>query len=192
MTLRTHGAQTNFAKNKPFIRPGKKGRLQGMKAHLVSAFIVPLLVSACVAPPVSTRTVRYQHGGSSGSSRDMAASSSYYSMGGTSAANPPIKPGETSSAYRAGLERQQREAVPDAQVMYQNNYQDAFGRRTDSGIYRSRGGVMEEVHIGNQPVLINPGAPMQAYPNVYQGGYAPPGTGAVYDPYTGRALPVRR
>lgn len=164
-----------------------------MKSRLLLLSAVSIVVSACVAPPVSTTTA-HRTPSRPGYSRELAAATSYDSMNGASASNPPIKPGETSSAYRAGLARQEREAVPDAQVMYQNNYQDAFGRRTDSGIYRSTGGVTEEVHIGNQQIPVMPGqyGPAPTYPNVYQGGYVAPGATTIYDPYTGRSAPVRR
>jgi hypothetical protein len=156
-----------------------------------SFLLLAVILSSCVAPAGRSTTYRtpskranhsYHSGGSVND----------YSMGGTSTANPPIQPGETSSAYRERLARQQREAVPDAEFMYQNTQQDILGRSTQSGIYRQRGGVTEEIHIGNQPIPNNYNGFAPTYPNVYQGGYAPPGTSAVYDPYTGRVLPVRR
>ena len=120
-------------------------------------------------------------------------SAGVYSMGGTSAANPPIKAGETSSAYRERQARQQRESVPDAQVLYQNSASDAFGRSTNTGIIQQSGGVTQEVFIGNQPVY--PGQsiyPPARYNGVLQPGYVPSGTTSVYDPVTGRVIPVRR
>lgn len=82
---------------------------------------------------------------------------------------------------------------PDAQLLYQNTASDAFGRSSQSGIIQQRGGVVEEVHVGNQPIY--PGQPVYGAP-VYQGtvqpGYVPTGTSAVYDPVTGRMIPVRR
>ena len=41
-------------------------------------------------------------------------------------------------------------------------------------------------------VSVVPVQPVPVYPPVYQGGYVPPGTRGVYDPYTGRVIPVRR
>ncbi|MES2596148.1 MAG: hypothetical protein V4662_12470 [Verrucomicrobiota bacterium] len=166
-----------------------------MKSRLLLLGAVCLTISACVAPPTSAPATHRYPAKPGSYSNKIGAPAPYDSMGGTSAANPPIQPGETSSAYRRRLARQQQEAVPTGQYMYQNNYQDAFGRRTDSGVYRSTGGVTEEVYIGNQQIPVGPGqsyGPAPAYPNVYQGGYVAPGTGAVYDPYTGRTLPVRR
>jgi hypothetical protein len=75
--------------------------------------------------------------------------------------------------------------------MYQHTQEDAWGRSSQTGTYRSRGGVVEELHIGNQQVPILPGQPPYARPT-YQGGFVPPGTTAVYDPVTGRLIPVRR
>ncbi|GEP46081.1 hypothetical protein [Brevifollis gellanilyticus] len=166
-----------------------------MKARLLFLGAACLVISACVAPPTSAPTSRYPAKPGSYSNR-IGAPVSSDSMNGTSAANPPIQPGETSTAYRRRLARQQQEAVPTGQFMYQNNYQDAFGRRTDSGVYRSTGGVTEDVYIGNQQIPVVPGqpyyGPAPAYPNVYQGGYVAPGTNAVVDPYSGRVLPVQR
>ena len=161
-----------------------------------SALLLPVvfMLSACVAAPSGTTRYRTPSNRSSHSAYASRENTNPYSMGGTRAANPPIKPGETSSAYRDRLERQQRERVPDAEVMYQSTERDFFGRRTDTGIYRSSGGVTEEVHIGNQQIPVMPGqyGPGPIYNNVYQGGYTAPGTTAVMDPYTGRVLPVRR
>ncbi len=159
-------------------------------------FLLPVIfmLSACVAPQGGTTKYRTPSNRSSHSAYANRADANPYSMGGTSAANPPIKPGETSSAYRERLARQQRERVPDAEVLYQRTERDFFGRRTDTGIYRSTGGVTEEVHIGNQQIQVIPGQydPAPTYNNVYQGGYVAPGTTGVIDPYTGRVLPVRR
>lgn len=151
------------------------------------------MLGACAVPPNGTTTYRTPSNRSS-HSYNSGGPANPYSMGGTSAANPPIQAGETSSAYRDRLARQQRESVPDAQVMYQNTQQDAFGRSSQSGIYQQRGGVTEELHIGNQQIPVIPGqyGPSPTYNNVYQGGYVAPGTIGVIDPYTGRVLPVRR
>jgi hypothetical protein len=62
-----------------------------------------LVISACEAPPSSgynplrksNRKTQERDTGSAG----------IYSMGGSSAANPPIKAGETSSAYRERMDR---------------------------------------------------------------------------------------
>lgn len=82
---------------------------------------------------------------------------------------------------------------PDAQLLYQSTSSDAFGRSSQSGIIQQRGAVVDEVHVGNQPIY--PGQPVYGAP-VYQGtlqpGYVPSGTSAVYDPATGRMIPVRR
>jgi hypothetical protein len=75
--------------------------------------------------------------------------------------------------------------------MYQHTQEDAWGRSSQTGTYRRSGGVVEELHIGNQQVPILPGQPPYARPT-YQGGFVPPGTTAVYDPVTGRLIPVRR
>ena len=169
-----------------------------MKPRLLLFAAASLMLSSCVEPPTraaSTGPRGYAKTPPPGKPvRSADVSAGYYSMGGHSTDNPPIRPGETSSAYRDRLARQQRDGVPDAQVMYQTNQQDAFGRRTDSGIYRSTGGVTEEVHIGNQQIPVIPGqyGPAPTYPNVYQGGYSAPGATTVYDPYTGRMIPVRR
>jgi hypothetical protein len=159
-----------------------------------SALLLPVvfMLIACVAPPGGTTRYRTPSSRSNHSAYANRVDTNPYSMGGTSAANPPIKPGETSSAYRDRLARQQRERVPDAEVLYQSTERDFFGRRIDTGIYRSTGGVTEEVHIGNQQIPNNYNGLAPAYPNVYQGGHVPPRTGGIYDPYTGRVLPVRR
>ena len=60
-------------------------------------------------------------------------------------------------------------------------------------MYQQRGGVIQETHIGNQRVY--PGQsvyPPASYNGVVQPGYVPSGTAAVYDPVTGRVIPVRR
>jgi len=150
-----------------------------------------ILMQACTVDPSSSNGERLSQGGTK-TDRD-AGSAGMYSMGGTSTANPPIKPGETSAAYRDRLERQQRESLPDARVLYQNSSSDAFGRTTNTGIYQQRGGVIQETHIGNQRVY--PGQsvyPPASYNGVVQPGYVPSGTAAVYDPVTGRVIPVRR
>ncbi|HYF37502.1 MAG TPA: hypothetical protein VD994_19530 [Prosthecobacter sp.] len=66
---------------------------------------------------------------------------------------------------------------PDAEVIYQRQESDAFGSSTYTSRTQVRGPVVEEVRIGNQRV--GPG-------------YAPAGTTWVYDPITGRRIPVRR
>ncbi len=150
-----------------------------------------ILLNACVADS-SYQTGQHSSQRSMKTNRD-AGSAGHYSMGGTSTANPPIKAGETSTAYNQRLERQQREDVPDAQVLYQNSSSDAFGRTTNTGLYQQRGGVTQEYHIGNQPVY--PGQPIYPptnYNGTVQPGYVPAGTTAVYDPVTGRVIPVRR
>ncbi len=150
-----------------------------------------LVISACEAPPssgynplrTSNRKTQERDTGSAG----------IYSMGGSSAANPPIKAGETSSAYRERMDRQQRDSLPDAQVLYQHSASDAFGRSTQTGVIQQSGGVTREVFIGNQPVY--PGQsiyPPNQYNGTLQPGYVPSGTTAVYDPVTGRVIPVRR
>ena len=165
-----------------------------MKARLISALCLLCLLQACVLPPengaVSSRKAMRVKPGSYSYPQPGASSGS-----SARATSPNIQPGETSSAYRLRQERQQREAVPDAQVMYHRSAQDILGRSSESGIYRSTGGVTEEVHIGNQQIPVVPGqrlGPAPAYNNVYQGGYVPPGTTGIYDPYTGRVLRVRR
>ncbi len=164
--------------------------MHGMKASALLLAILGALLAACVAPsaessyrPAGRKISRHSH---------PAAASNPYSMGGTSAQNPPIQPGETSTAYRERLARQEREALPEAQVMYQSTQTDFWGRSSQLGLYRSTGGVTEEVHIGDQRLPVVPGQPVPVYPPVYQGGYVPPGTRGVYDPYTGRVIPVRR
>jgi hypothetical protein len=161
-----------------------------MKSRIFLMFLGWLGLSACVADG--------GYGGRGYSAprsqaRADGSSAGGYSMGGASASNPPIKPGETSSAYRQRLARQQQEGVPDAQMLYQNSSADAFGHTTETGIIQQSGGVTREVFIGNQQVL--PGQPL--YPpyqqnGVIQPGYVPSGTTAVYDPITGRVIPVRR
>jgi hypothetical protein len=161
-----------------------------MKARIFSALCLLCLLQACVVPSpdgaVSSRKpLRVKPG-----------SYSYPQPGGSAQASATtIQPGETSSAYRLRQERQQREAVSDAQVMYHRSEQDILGRSSESGIYRSTGGVIEEVHIGSQQIPVVPGqglGPAPTYNNVYQGGYVPPGTTGIYDPRTGRVLRVRR
>ena len=163
-----------------------------MKARLFP--VLCLLLQACVVPPedgaVSSRKP----------SRVKPGSYSYPQPGSASGisaqdAATRIQPGETSSAYRLRQARQQRDAVPDAQVMYHRSEQDILGRSSESGVYRSTGGVIEEVHIGNQQIPVVPGqslGPAPTYNNVYQGGYVPTGTTGIYDPRTGRVLRVRR
>lgn len=165
-----------------------------MKARLISALCLLCLLQACVLPPengaVSSRKAMRVKPGSYSYPQPGASSGS-----SARATSPNIQPGETSSAYRLRQERQQREVVPDAQVMYHRSTQDILGRSTESGLYRGTGGVTEEVHIGNQQIPVVPGqclGPAPAYNNVYQGGYVPPGTTGIYDPYTGRVLRVRR
>ena len=82
---------------------------------------------------------------------------------------------------------------PDAQVIYQNNTSRTHVRSTTSGIYLQRGGVTEEIHIGNQ--RLGPGQspyPATHYRNNLQRGYMPAGPSGIYDPATGRVIPVRR
>lgn len=165
-----------------------------MKARFIPALCLLSLLQACVVPPQDGT------GPSRNPMRVKPGSYSYPQPGdssGTSvrAATNHIQPGETSSAYRLRQERQQREAVPDAQVLYHRSEQDILGRSSESGIYRSTGGVTEEVHIGNQQIPVVPGqrlGPAPSYNNVYQGGYVPSGTTGIYDPYSGRVLRVRR
>lgn len=152
----------------------------------ISAFFLAACLGSCVPPPP---------GGVVGHrSAYPAAGARPAGVGAYQRAKPadrPIQPGETSSAYRLRLARQQRDAIPDAQAIYQHQQADAWGRSSQTGIYRSTGGVTEEVHIGNQPVPVLPGQLPYSRPT-YQGGYVPPGTTAVYDPHTGRFIPVRR
>ena len=158
-----------------------------MKSTALLLPVALILLNACVADPNSYSSQR------PAKTQRQTESASHYSMGGTSTANPPIRAGETSTAYNQRLERQQNESLPDAQVLYQNSSSDAFGRSTNTGLYQQRGGVTEEVHIGNQPVY--PGQPIYPptnYNGVVQPGYVPAGTTAVYDPLTGRVIPVRR
>lgn len=68
---------------------------------------------------------------------------------------------------------------PDAEVLYQRRESDIFGSSTYTSRTQVRGPVVEEIHIGNQRVLPQPG-------------YVPAGTTLIYDPVTGRAIPVRR
>lgn len=165
-----------------------------MKARFISALCLLLLLQACVLPPENGAV-------SSGKAMRVKPGSYSYPQPGASsgisarATSPNIQPGETSSAYRLRQARQQREVVPDAQVMYHRSTQDILGRSSESGLYRGTGGVTEEVHIGNQQIPVVPGqrlGPVPAYNNVYQGGYVPPGTTGICDPYTGRVLRVRR
>lgn len=165
-----------------------------MKARFISALSVLSLLQACVGSPQDGT------GSSRKPSRVKPGSYSYPEPGSASgisaqASSIPLQPGETSSAYRLRQARQQRDAVPDAQVIYHRSEQDILGRSSESGIYRSTGGVTEEVHIGNQQIPVLPGqrfGPAPTYNNVYQGGYVPPGTTGIYDPRTGRVLRVRR
>ena len=114
-----------------------------------SAFLVR---SACEAPsssayePLRTSSRKTQD-------RD-TGSASIYSMEGSSAANPPIKAGETSSAYRERMNRQQRDSLPDAQGLYQNTASDAFARTTENGVIQQNGGITREISISNQPVYL--------------------------------------
>jgi len=162
-----------------------------MRCFFITLPFALWVLSACESPtftvhkPLTTsrrKTLEYD-----------AGSASAYSMGGSSAANPPIKASETSSAYRERLERQQRDSLPDAQVLYQNSDPDVFGHKTNTRIIQQSGSVMQEVFIGNQPVY--PGQSIYS-PNQFNGtlqpGYVPSGTTAVYDPVTGRVIPVRR
>lgn len=162
-----------------------------MKYSFILLPSVLLLLSACEASPStdykSLRTSRQKN-----QERD-TGSAGIYSMGGSSAANPPIKAGETSSAYRERRDRQQRDSLPDAQLLYQKSASDGFGRSTQTGVIQQSGGVTREVFIGNQPVY--PGQsiyPPNQYNGTLQPGYVPSGTTAVYDPVTGRIIPVRR
>lgn len=159
-----------------------------MKSSTLLLPVAMLLLNACVADQSGGYATQRYPQRSSKPERD-SGSAGIYSMGGTSTSNPPIKAGETSSAYNQRLERHQRESVPDAQVLYQSTSSDAFGRTTNTGIYQQSGGVSEEIHMGNQRVY--PGRTIYNNGTV-QPGYAPAGTTAVYDPVTGRVIPVRR
>jgi hypothetical protein len=162
-----------------------------MKSLFILLAPVLFVVTACEMPPSSEDYPRRPSGYKARESD--SASAGTYSMGGSSAANPPIKAGETSAAYQERLRRQQRDSLPEAQVLYQSSASDAFGRTTNTGVIQQSGGVTREVFIGNQSVY--PGQPIYA-PNQYNGtlqpGYVPAGTTAVYDPVTGRVIPVRR
>jgi hypothetical protein len=150
-----------------------------------------LVLSACEMPP-DTEGYPRRTSGYKSQERDHG-SAGIYSMGGTSAANPPIKPGETSAAYQERQRRQQRDSLPDAQVLYQSTASDAFGRTTNTGVIQQSGGVTREVFIGNQPVYPDQSIyPPNQYNGTLQPGYVPAGTTAVYDPVTGRVIPVRR
>jgi hypothetical protein len=82
---------------------------------------------------------------------------------------------------------------PDAQLLYQQTTSDAFGTSTYTSNTQVRGPVVEEVHIGNQRVYSNqPIYPPPTIDGVVQPGYVPAGTTHVYDPRTGRSIPVRR
>lgn len=80
---------------------------------------------------------------------------------------------------------------PDAQLLYQRTGSDAFGHTTQTGIIQQRGGVVEETYIGNRPVYGTP-FPAGMVDGIIQPGYVPTGTSMVYDPITGRMIPVRR
>lgn len=82
---------------------------------------------------------------------------------------------------------------PDAQLLYQRRESDAFGSSTYTSRTQVRGPVVEELHIGNQKV--QPHQSVYGPPvinGVIQPGYVPSGTTMVYDPVTGRSIPVRR
>jgi hypothetical protein len=162
-----------------------------MKYSLILLPSALLLLSACAATPStdykSLRTSRRKN-----QERD-TGSAGIYSMGGSSAANPPIKAGETSSAYRERMDRQQRDSLPDAQVLYQKSTSDVFGRTTRTGVIQQSGDVTREVFIGNQPGYSGQSIyPPNQYNGTLQPGYVPSGTTAVYDPVTSRVIPVRR
>ena len=87
------------------------------------------------------------------------------------------------------------EVAPSAGAMYQRSESGVFGRGTYTSTVQSSGSVVEEVSIGDR--LLSPfgalfGGPRPTVGGVTQGGYVPSGTSAVYDPTTGRTIPVRR
>ncbi len=154
-----------------------------MKRLIMISLVVNGL-SSCVAPPP---------GGVLGSNSDRYPSKQ---MAKQRTANPqsspaPIQPGETSSAYRLRQARQQREAIPTSQYLDHQEQSGLWGRSSQTSLYQTQGGLVEEVHVGNTAL---PGIPGQVpyTPSPYQGGFVPRGTSAVYDPVTGRLLPVRR
>jgi hypothetical protein len=82
---------------------------------------------------------------------------------------------------------------PDAELIYQRQENDAFGSSTYTTRTQVRGPVVEEIHIGNQRVDPYGGVyPPTSVNGVVQPGYVPAGTTMVYDPVTGRSIPVRR
>jgi len=82
---------------------------------------------------------------------------------------------------------------PDAQLLYQKGNCCGNSSTAWTTHIQTRGPVTEEVYIGNQRVQSN----QQLYrprsaDGVLQPGYVPNGTSGVYDPQTGRLIPVKR
>lgn len=106
-----------------------------------------------------------------------------YTSSPTSSSQPrTATPGSLSQANRP----------PDAQVLYQRRASDSFGSRTYTSSAQVSGPISEEIHIGNQQV--DPYQPIyrpRTIDGVVQPGYVPNGTTMVYDPRTGRMIPVR-
>ncbi len=154
-----------------------------MKSVLPSGLVcsVTLLMVACVAPPPRSS-----------------------SFGRVSDRPPPSGSAPSTASASPGRARaaaaEQGLPPPDGEILYQRHERDALGSSTYTSRTQVRGPVVEERYIGNQPV--DPYQPVYR-PQYYneggyfnQGapgaGYVPNGTTSVYDPTTGRRIPVRR
>lgn len=149
---------------------------------LIALFGLPLWIGGCNTPGYNKML------GASGSRpplpRTLTAASSSTSATTVATASPNVR-ATAATAYSSSL------PPPDAQLLYQRTGSDAFGHTTQTGIIQQRGGVVEETYIGNRPVYGTPfGAGM--VDGVLQPGYVPTGTSMVWDPITGRMIPVRR
>jgi hypothetical protein len=99
----------------------------------------------------------------------------------------PSQPANTSAAPSS---------MPMNTLSYQHNTSDAWGTSSQTSIIQASPGFSEEVYIGNQPVYHNgygqdPRTYRQSNGSL-QPGYVPPGTTSIYDPRTGRYIPIRR
>lgn len=127
-----------------------------------------LLLAACVAPVAESSAAYYARNRDGSTPAPASSSRSAAELGVSSGA---------AAASASSL------PPPDAELLYERSSRDAFGTRSYSSHTQVRGPVVHERQIGNMPVEVN-GMP--------QSGYVPAGTPMIFDPATGRWLPVRR
>jgi hypothetical protein len=138
---------------------------------------------ACETPP---QTTSLSHFGDAVDPDAAARRGGSATVPAAAASRPPGR-----SAYGSSSRGQQQ--PPDAELLYEARRSDAFGSETYTSRTQVRGPVVEEVHIGNQRVDPNqPVYPPTVIDGTIQPGYVPYGTTYVYDPVTGRRIPVRR